>query len=72
MGKNNSHAVDMVEHNPLLHARAQRSTPNSEPRGETKARLYRQGADLHCWHEDVGWNVVQSGKRGLTEAEGGS
>ena len=34
-GKNNSHAVEMAEQDPLLHAQAQRSTPNSEPRALT-------------------------------------
>ena len=67
-GKSNSHAVEMAEHDPLFHAWAQRSTPNSEPRGKTKACLYAGwggGADRYYLRENAGRSIAQSGKRGL-------
>ena len=67
MGKNNSHAVEMAEHDPLLRARDQRSTPNLSPEARQKPAYAGRGADPYYLRDNVGRNIAQSWKRTLRQ-----
>ena len=64
-GKNNSHAVEMAEHDPLLHAGAQRSTPHSEPGARQKPAPTGRGLTVTIGAGMWGGAGHQAGSRGL-------